>query len=98
VTGSALGRIQREDVRRLLTERGWTEVYANGPLRKGEVTWAPLGRLRESVLGLHVDDPRQHPDLLIEFSPQIPARVIVAACEAAAGDRVEAQVRGAVAA
>lgn len=75
----------RNDVHRCLLERGWVEEYPNGPLIKRDAKWASLGHRRESALGFGGD----HPDQILEFSPLIPARVIVAACESAASIRVE---------
>ena len=69
----------RADVRRRLLKAGWREL-PSGSLTKGPAVFTSLGKRRESVLKL----AEANPDFSVDFSPLIPAKVIVAACEAAA--------------
>ena len=72
----------RRDVQRMLLARGWIEGQFAGTLRKGSVVWASIGSYRDSALSLHEG---AHAEFTIEFTSEIPASVIVASCEAAAG-------------
>jgi len=71
----------RLDVRRMLLRRGWTEDGSElGLLRKNGSVWATYGPGDSSVSG-----PTRRGDLwTVGFDNTVPARVIVAACEAAA--------------
>lgn len=68
---------QRLDVRRMLIKRGWAEDR-EGCLRKGGALWASHNTVGDSGL----DGPGQRYN--IAFDSDVPARIIVAACEAAA--------------
>lgn len=71
----------RLDVRRMLLRRGWTEDAAElCLLRKNGSVWAASGAGDSSVSG-----PTSRGDLwTVGFDNTVPARVIVATCEAAA--------------
>jgi hypothetical protein len=71
--------IHRADVQRLLIRAGWTR-HADGSLSRAGVVWRNVGNRRDSILRLF----EGHPDFVVEFSPEIPASVIAAACIAAA--------------
>lgn len=78
----------RLDVRRMLLRRGWTE-HRHGVIRKGHAVWAVANGAGDSFL----DVPSRRGTHVVEFPGGVPARVIVAACEAAAsgpGDAEEA--------
>lgn len=70
----------RRDVCAMLLRRGWRLTKSDAAVEKNGITFASIGRRRDSVLRL----AEAHPDHAIEFSEVIPARVIVATCEAAA--------------
>lgn len=71
----------RLDVRRMLLKRGWTEESGElCLLRKEGSVWAATGRGDSSVSG-----PAGRGELwTVGFDNSVPARVIVATCEAAA--------------
>lgn len=70
---------ERLDVRRMLLRRGWTEDRGLGSLRKNGALWVVLNDCGDS--GLDGLDRKYS----VEFDSGVPARVIVGACEAAAG-------------
>ncbi|MEU7149141.1 hypothetical protein AB0B15_14065 [Streptomyces sp. NPDC045456] len=73
---------ERLDVRRMLLARGWTEKR-HGLLEKGGASWAAVNDCGDSSLS----GPRRgRPDdrFTFDFPGDVPARVIVAAAEAAA--------------
>jgi hypothetical protein len=71
---------ERLDVRRMLLRRGWTEDPGLGKLRKNGALWAVTNDSGDSGL----DGCNQKYG--IDFPSGVPARVIVAACEAASGE------------
>lgn len=83
---------ERLDVRRMLLKRGWTEDRDLWPvLRKGGAHWAATNNKGDSGLG------GPGGKFTVPFDSYVPARVIVAACEAAAsgpGDAEEAATDG----
>jgi hypothetical protein len=68
---------ERLDVRRMLLRRGWTEGR-DRMLRKNGALWTCINDCGDSGL----DSPDK--TWTVEFDSGVPARVIVAACEAAA--------------
>jgi hypothetical protein len=74
---------ERLDVRRMLLRRGWTEDSdIVCLLRKSGCVWAAIGAGDSSVSG-----PSSRGGLwTVGFDNTVPARVIVATCEAAAGE------------
>lgn len=71
---------ERLDVRRMLLARGWTEEE-HGLLVKGGASWAATNDCGDSSLS----GPARHGDqFTFDFPGDVPARVIVAAAEAAA--------------
>lgn len=74
----------RLDVRRMLLRRGWTEDPGLGAMRKNASTWA-VGN--DSGDGFLSGPSRRGGEYVVDFPSDTPARVIVAACEAAAGVR-----------
>lgn len=73
---------QRLDVRRMLLRRGWTEDH-EGILRKGHALWAPTNNSGDSGLDGRGARGGRGPRYTVEFSGDVPARVIAATCEAA---------------
>lgn len=72
---------ERGDVRRMLLLKDWQhDDYPSRVLRKGNVTWAPSNYVGDSAMS-----GRGHRGTwTVGFPTDVPARVIVAACEAAA--------------
>ena len=68
----------RDDVRDVLTAQGWTEDH-EGFLRKDGALWTETNEHRESGL----DGPDK--GFVIQFTREVPAPVVIAACLAAAG-------------
>ncbi|MFK8850431.1 hypothetical protein [Streptomyces sp. Ac-502] len=72
---------ERLDVRRMLLARGWTEKR-HGLLVKGDASWAATNDCGDSSLS---GPARGRGDrFTFDFPGDVPARVIVAAAEAAA--------------
>lgn len=85
---------ERLDVRRMLLRRGWTEAQL-GVIRKNGAVWSVVNDAGDSFL----DGPARGGKgraFAAEFTGNVPARVIVAACEAAASQEhpVAAPARG----
>jgi hypothetical protein len=74
----------RLDVRRMLLKRGWAEGPGRGTIRKNAATWAVVSDAGDGFLG---GPSRRGGEYCVDFPSDTPARVIVAACEAAAGVR-----------
>lgn len=68
---------RRLDVRRMLLAGGWQEDPNLWLLRKGDLVWGSPAEYRDSAL--HATQAGWQ----IQFPGDVPARVIVAACEAA---------------
>lgn len=75
---------ERLDVRRMLLKRGWTQSSDFGPIRKNAATWAVTNNGGDGFLS---GPSRRGGEYVVDFPSDTPARVIVAACEAAAGVR-----------
>jgi hypothetical protein len=71
---------ERLDVRRMLLQRGWTED-ADGGLRKADAFWAAFNNSGDSGVG---GPGRRGGRCSVAFDADVPARIIVATCEAAA--------------
>lgn len=73
----------RLDVRRMLLKRGWTEETGEvSLLRKNGSVWAAANHAGDSS----VSGPTSRGgEWTVSFDAGVPARVIVATCEAAAG-------------
>lgn len=73
---------QRLDVRKMLLKRGWREPRGIGRVAvKGDAVWAPSNDHGDSSLSARRGDQTMY---TIGFASDVPTRVIVAACEAAA--------------
>lgn len=71
----------RLDVRRMLIRRGWQHRRGGYlAVEKGNVCWAPVNEHGDSSLSLYED---RRALFTVGFGGDVPARVIVAACEAA---------------
>lgn len=71
----------RLDVRKMLLNRDWQEPKGIGRvMEKGRAVWAPSNASGDSALSAYRDG---RPEFTIGFPKDCPARVIVAACEAA---------------
>lgn len=72
---------RRLDVRNMLIDRGWEEPKGFGrTAEKGRAVWAPSNERGDSSLSAYRDG---RAEFTIGFAGDVPARVIVAACEAA---------------
>jgi hypothetical protein len=69
---------ERLDVRKMLVRRGWDEG-SDQCLRKNGALWVAINSSGDSGL----DGPNQ--TYSVTFNADVPARIIVATCEAAAG-------------
>jgi hypothetical protein len=71
----------RLDVRKMLLKRGWQEPKGWGrTMEKGRAVWATTNASGDSSLTAYRDG---HSEFTLGFSSEVPARVIVAACEEA---------------
>jgi hypothetical protein len=71
----------RLDVRRMLLKRGWHEPKGPGrTMERGRAVWATSNRCGDSSLTAYRDG---RGEFTIAFTSEVPARVIVAACEIA---------------
>jgi hypothetical protein len=71
----------RLDVRKMLLKRNWQEPKGFGrTMEKGRAVWATSNASGDSVLTAFRDG---RAEFTIGFTSEVPARVIVAACEAA---------------
>lgn len=73
---------ERLDVRRMLLQRGWTED-AEGGLRKADAFWGAFNNCGDSGLSA---PGRRSSRCTVTFEADVPARIIVATCEAAVGE------------
>lgn len=71
----------RLDVRRMLLKRGWQEPKGPGrTMEKGRAVWATTNASGDSTLTAFRNG---RGEFTIGFTDEVPARVIVATCEAA---------------